>query len=110
MAKQYTSDGFTRAVVAADLIPGNVLRMVHSDGSQSPFADCVITGIVGNVVQLSRPMIWSNGETHVERFAPFNTSIIGSANWRIILLASGLPYTMIAGPDIEVSLDPNLPI
>lgn len=93
---QHTSDGFTRAVESKDLVPGNVLRMVNPDGSQAPFSDCVITGIVDNVVQLSRPVIWSNGETHVERIAPFNTSLVGSSSWRLVLLSSGLPYTMIA--------------
>jgi hypothetical protein len=98
MSKQYPSDGFTREVNAEDLVSGNVLRMLNSEGAQSVFSDCVISKIEGNVVRLNRPMVWSNGQTHVENFTVFNSSIIKNTKWKIVLAANGEPYNMTFNP------------
>jgi hypothetical protein len=98
--KAYVCDGFTREVTREDLKPGNVIRMLNTAGSQAPFSDCVILHVEGSLVDLARPMAWADMTgrftTHVETFAVYDSRIVQSAQWALVLLASGEPYTMQA--------------
>jgi hypothetical protein len=66
-------DGLMKRIVASDLTPGTVLRMLHSlneDGTWDmnravPFSDCVVLKVESNshwmVVKLARPYCYVSG-------------------------------------------------
>jgi hypothetical protein len=89
----YPSDGFTRKTVLSDIVVGNVVRMINPDGSSAPFSDCIIVK-ENNVVELLRPMGWSNGKLHAETFSLYPSKLI-AGYFQTVLKADGNPYTMI---------------
>lgn len=101
--KQYPSDGFSRPTVEADLKPGVCLRMINPDGSSAPFSDCVIQKIDNDIVYLLRPLVWSNGESHVETFNSFTSRIL-QGYFHTVLTAEGTPYMMV-GIDVTVTVE-----
>lgn len=105
MNKRYPSDGFTRPTIVEDIKIGNVVRMVNPDGSQAVFSDCVIHLIECNVITLLRPMVWSNGKMHTERFSVYRSKLLDNC-YRTVLAANGEPYTMLGNP-IDETLEAN---
>ena len=100
----YETDGNTRAVTVDDIAPGVILRPVDSNGYTAPFSDVVVTSVYTDAIyndmrfDVVRPYAFAhyNGELHsVEKIGYL--SAYSLSRFRLVMLASGKPYTCIIG-------------
>lgn len=109
-------------MTAADIVKGNVVRMVSEDGTASPFADSVIVDIYDvdskgarkydgkpsrfeRMVRLARPYIYVSGAgtccpsvlTGFEDYAvPITAFTRAKSCFRIVVQSTGTPSNMVS--------------